>query len=341
MQPQPPVSAMSCRQVVGDDTIRWIGPDAPRDRSQLAAWCETVGPAVVQRADEVSAAPAANRLAVVSWNTHVGGGDVHELLVRLRRGDLTGGAPQQHVVVLLQEVFRRGDGVPGRVAEGLPVPHRIAVNPPEGARRDIREIAASERMSLVYVPAMRNGRDEITPEDRGNAILTTEALGDVAAIELPMERQRRVAIAATIMRRMSRAEPARPLLAVTAHLDTGLALTRGGPFAARRRQADALVNALAYLPAADADVVIGGDFNSWLGDAESAVQDVRRSFPEPAQHERPTWTGAAGIHATLDHMFVRIDDGEPVTRRAPQRFGSDHYPLITTIAWTRTSNRAP
>jgi len=329
MQPQAPAPAASCRQVVGDDSIRWIGPDVARDRSRLAAWCQTVGPVLVHRVDGSSvASDESGELAVVSWNTHVGGGDVHELLVRLRRGDFTGGTPQHRLVVLLQEVFRRGSGVPRRVAEGLPVPHRIASAPAAGARRDVCEIAAAEGMSFVYVPAMRNGRDDADPEDRGNAILTTETLGDVTVIELPMERQRRVAIAAAITPGASWPDR-RPLVAVTAHLDTGLALTRGGPMAARRRQADALVNALALLPTSD--VVIGGDFNSWLGDAESSVQHVRRWFPERVQHEPPTWT-AGGIQATLDHMFVRLEDGGAATRRVPQRFGSDHYPLITTIA---------
>jgi endonuclease/exonuclease/phosphatase family metal-dependent hydrolase len=329
MQPQAPTPAASCRQVVGDDPIRWIGPDVARDRLRLAEWCETVGPVLVHRADGSSAASAgAGELAVVSWNTHVGGGDVHELLVRLRRGDFTGGTPQHRLVVLLQEVFRRGDGVPRRVAEGLPVPHRIATAPPAGARRDVREIAAAEGMSFVYAPAMRNGRDNVDPEDRGNAILTTETLGDVTVIELPMERQRRVAIAAAIMSGASWSD-ARPLVAVTAHFDTGLALTRGGPMAARRRQADALVNALALVPAPD--VIIGGDFNSWLGDAEPAVQHLSRVFPERAEHEPATWRGA-GVEATLDHMFVGLEEGDAVTRRVPRRFGSDHYPLITTIA---------
>jgi hypothetical protein len=36
--------------------------------------------------------PVADRLAIVNWNVHVGGGDVDALLVRLRRGDFTGGA---------------------------------------------------------------------------------------------------------------------------------------------------------------------------------------------------------------------------------------------------------
>ena len=42
---------------------------------------------------------------------------------------------------------------------------------------------------------MRNGEPGVTSEDRGNAILSTLPLSDLTAIELPLERQRRVALA--------------------------------------------------------------------------------------------------------------------------------------------------
>src|SRR4029078_10443630 len=56
-------------------------------------------------------------------------------------------------------------------------------------------------LSLLYVPSMRNGR---AAEDRGNAILATMRLDDLEAIELPLDRQRGVAIAATIRLRARR-----------------------------------------------------------------------------------------------------------------------------------------
>ena len=51
---------------------------------------------------------------------------------------------------------------------------------------------------------MRNGRPPQTDEDRGNAILSTEPLADLTAIELPFEQQRRVAVAATLRSRHGR-----------------------------------------------------------------------------------------------------------------------------------------
>ena len=49
---------------------------------------------------------------------------------------------------------------------------------------------------MVYVPSMRNGPE--LQEDRGNAIVSTEPLIDPIALELPFERQRRVAIGASV-----------------------------------------------------------------------------------------------------------------------------------------------
>ena len=116
---------VSCRSVaadpVNDGAVRWIGPDHPRDRKKLDAWCATVGPVVVDR-PSASTARMPDEVAVVSWNTHVGGGDVAALVRRLRRGDLTGGAPVADFVLLLQEVYRRGPAVPDARTGGVAPP---------------------------------------------------------------------------------------------------------------------------------------------------------------------------------------------------------------------------
>ena len=68
---------------------------------------------------------------------------------------------------------------------------------------DVDDIAERFGLSVAYVPSMRNGpaRDLVAREDRGNAILSTEPLVDVRAIELPFGKQRRVAITALIQPR--------------------------------------------------------------------------------------------------------------------------------------------
>src|SRR5262249_60233255 len=88
---------------------------------------------------------------------------------------------------------------------------------------------------------------------------------------------------------------------VAVHFDTALALTRGGPMAARRRQADALVEALAAAPD---DAVLGGDFNTWLGSRESAFKVVRRAFPEGGDRTTTTWKGPLGLHASIDTLLA-------------------------------------
>jgi len=114
------------------------------------------------------------------------------------------------------------------------------------------------------------------------------------------------------------------------HLDTALALGHGGPFAARRRQAEALVDALTGPSAVP--TVLAGDFNTWRGDGEPALALLRRAFPEtPRMSDGPTWVGPLGIHARLDHVFVRGPVASARVERLASRFGSDHYPLLAIV----------
>ena len=66
---------------------------------------------------------------------------------------------------------------------------------PRRPTTDVRDIAEQFGLSVAYVPSMRNGPATALSEreDRGNAILSTEPLLDVRAIELPFGKQRRVA----------------------------------------------------------------------------------------------------------------------------------------------------
>jgi endonuclease/exonuclease/phosphatase family metal-dependent hydrolase len=185
---------------------------------------------------------------------------------------------------------------------------------------------------------MRNGTTAVA-EDRGTAILSTMPLADLQAIELPFERQRRVALAATVGGATPSGEAWRLRLAAV-HMDTSLAFTRGGPVVARRRQAEALVEALGLDAApnltgsAGIPTVLGGDFNTWLGPKESALDVLRRAFPEtPRAGNASTWRGPLGAHAALDHVFVRGQFRSVTTRRLPGRFGSDHYPLLTVVGF--------
>jgi endonuclease/exonuclease/phosphatase family metal-dependent hydrolase len=304
--------------------ITWTAPPAGRDAEGLARWCQTVGP-VLFRSSAASETRPIDRLAIVTWNVHVGSGRVDDLVHRLRTGEFTAGEPIDDYVLLLQEAYRR-DRVPERIPRGFPAPSRIAARVGRGP--DIDRLAGTGNLAVFYVPSMRNGIAAVDAEDRGNAIVSTLALRDPHVIELPLERQRRAAAVATVTGR-TRAGVAWRLRLANVHLDTALALRHGGPFAARRRQTEALVDALG----SDATIptVLGGDFNTWRGPSEPALAVLRRAFPRtPAAPNLPTWSGLLGIRAQLDYVFVRGVAAAHV-QRLPSRLGSDHYPLLTII----------
>jgi endonuclease/exonuclease/phosphatase family metal-dependent hydrolase len=296
--------------------MTWTLPAGSSDRAALDRWCAGVGPAVV----EESAPPAeqsADHVTVVTWNTHAGAGDIGALIAELRRGALTG-SPVDEFVILLQEAVRRAADVPTPLPSGAATAGRIAF---DRESFDVVEVARSMRLNVVYVPSMRNGAEA---EDRGNAVLTTLPITSIENIELPFGRQRRVAIAATLT------PPGEPeFRVVDAHFDTALRLGVGGPGAWRRRQADALMNAIrgSALP-----TVVGGDFNTWSGNDEPAVDDLLRAFPVAKdQVIGETWRGPLAMRARLDHMFASGWQGPLDVRRAERRFGSDHYPLYMVV----------
>lgn len=275
-------------------------------------------------------------LAIVSWNIHEDGGDVDDLIRRLRQGEFTGGDPIEAFVLLLQEATRRDGTVPAHVPGGYPVPRSIASH--RGRRGAGVGHFADEGLAVLYAPSMRNGdhRSGDDAEDRGNAIISTLPLLEARLVELPLERQRRVAAAAAV-EVQTRAGVTWHLELVSVHLDTALALLHGGPFAARRRQASALLDALRWSsqPANGHDaIVVAGDLNTWMGGREPAVRLLNEVFPDtPASDRAPTWRGPLGLHATLDHVFVRGAVSASRVTRLPSRFGSDHFPLLTIVSF--------
>lgn len=318
-------SELVCRQVVPPTaTVRWSGPADSRSRSALPGWCATIGP-VVFNARAPSASQAADRLAIVSWNVHGGEGDLDELITRLRRGDFTGGESVVDFVLLLQETYRRGELIPAHVDRRLPMPHRLGRSA-RAPRDDVTAIAERHGLALFYAPAMRNGAGDGDPEDRGNAMASSFAMTDAQVLELPLEHQRRIVPIVTVEGWRSNRTPWRVRIA-DAHFDTGLAIAHGGPFRARRHQAQAVIDALAGRGLA----VAAGDFNTWFGDREPAIASLRAAFPQtPAVDGLTTWRGPLGLHARLDYVFVR-GAGSVVVRRLPDRLGSDHYPLLALL----------
>ena len=330
--------SLACRQVVPPDAVvRWVEPEGRRDRDALARWCNTIGPVLLQPLASQAAPLVTDRLAVMTWNVHVGGGNVADVVRRLRSGEFTGGEPVEHFVLLLQEAYRRDTAVPAQIPRGFPAPGRIAARTGRGP--DIGHIVKDLGVALFYVPAMRNGIASVDPEDRGNAILSTLDLRDPVVVELPMENQRRTAMVATMQAQARDGSPW-TLRVANVHLDTSLAVTRGGPFAARRRQAHALIDALRTQD--DVLTILAGDFNTWWGPTEPALNILRSAFTEtPHTAHMETWRGPLGIHAQLDYIFLRGALASAKVQRLSSRFGSDHYPLLAMVSFALSGRDAP
>jgi endonuclease/exonuclease/phosphatase family metal-dependent hydrolase len=281
---------------------------------------------------------AGDSLAVFSWNMAVGGGDLLSFL-REEAGIVCRGAASRsssrysHVVVLLQEAFRRSADLPPMNDPGLAARGSEHEPHPQGDP-DVVETAARCGLALVYVPSSRNGVDVPgeTRHDKGNAILATLPLSDFVAVEHPFETERKVSLAATIP-----CPGGAWLRVVTAHVEVTSTLHRviltGNQ--TRVRQVAGLIDVLERIAGAEqrrAPVLVGGDFNTWSG-RESALKMLRRTFPES-----PPWDGQStrGPFPT-DHIFFKAaadadGTGELSARLVPgsyrriqNRYSSDHH----------------
>ncbi len=324
-----PSSPAPCRDAgptAPAQVLTWIGPAETREQRALDARCAEVGRPLLPP-PAFAPVPPARRVLVATWNVHDGRGDIRGLVRALRRGSADGPAPDA-VVILLQEVIR-----------SLPAPPALP-----GGRLQVRATGVQDIPAIVselgwhfaYLPGRRNRLRPMgaAAADRGVAILSSLPISDLEAIELPVERQRRVALAGVVHGTATGGRAWR-LRVVSAHLEN-----RPGPrrlwaraAAARTRQAEALVDALALSPTDDAaslPMVVGGDFNVWLGLREDTLRQLRHAFGAfPAEDTRPTMVQNAW---RLDYLFPRLPATMPTThRRLDSAFGSDHYPVVATL----------
>ena len=74
--------------------IRWVTVAPSQEHAAIDRWCSAVGGPT-----RLSAVPApdvpSGPPVIVSWNTHVGAGDLDRLVTDLRSGQLTGGPPDR------------------------------------------------------------------------------------------------------------------------------------------------------------------------------------------------------------------------------------------------------
>jgi len=320
--------------------ISWYGPASISDRRSNEDRLRTVGPPVTARvpAAAFAALRPGDSLAVFSWNMAVGGGDVlsflrEEVGIVCRGPASCSGSRYSHVVVLLQEAFRRSADLPPMIDPALAARKSEHDPHPEGDP-DVVETAARCGLALVYVPSGRNGADapgEIR-HDKGNAILATLPLSDIVAVEHPFETERKVSLAATIP-----VPGGTPLRVVTAHVEVTSTFHRviltGNQ--TRVRQVAGLIDVLDRIGGAEGRriaTLVGGDFNTSSG-WESALRMLRRTFPES-----PPWDGQStrGPFPT-DHIFFKAAPDADVTgelsprlipgsyRRIEHRYSSDHH----------------
>jgi endonuclease/exonuclease/phosphatase family metal-dependent hydrolase len=249
------------------------------------------------------------------------------LIAKLRAGELTGGKPVTHFVLLVQELYRRGDAVPEFDAHDRSA-FAIRARDPKSA--DIDDHAAALGLSIFYAPSMRNGPE--LREDRGNAIISTEPLLDPVALELPLARQRRVTLGAAV--NVQTPDGIKRLELIDAHLEPLSSPKTLWVFKNPRvAQARAILNLLDHPRYTDRSrtfgVVVGGDFNT-----------VRSGADEGAIHLLKRWsTGYSSEDLRDTHMMGRLDYlffnmPKPLsasTRRLDERFGSDHYPVIGNL----------
>jgi hypothetical protein len=304
-----PVPTGSCRSAGLD----WLVPDHTRERARLDAWCAGVGEAAIH-GTPVANAPGTigiEEITFVSWNVHVGNGDVRGFVRDLANGHHTGGRAVHHYVLLLQEAVRT-EGVP-RLDGTASGAARIRAHAPV-APIDIVQISRDLRLSLVYVPSMRNGSSADGPaEDRGNAILSTLPLSEPIAVELPGERQRRVVVVAKVG----------SISVAVIHLDALGGLKRLRLFWTPWMRDTQVRSAAASLP--DGPLVIGADLNTWHGRDELAARFLGQLF-----RATPLTIDREGLGLrVLDYMFFRAGAGRRAHyHQLENRYGSDHRPLV-------------
>jgi endonuclease/exonuclease/phosphatase family metal-dependent hydrolase len=308
--------------LVNTVAVHWFAAPT-EDGPALEAWCRAVGGPIITPAPSAHSGHAPlEDLVVVSWNAHLADGELKTLIDDLRSGALTSGRPVERFVLLLQELYRRGDAVPAFAPTARSAYAIVARNP---HAPDAGEYAEALGLSFAYFPSMRNGA--ALTEDRGNAIISTEPLEDLFALELPFERQRRVAAGATIG--VQTARGVERLHVIDTHLEplaspSSLWVLRNP----RKRQVGALLDLVQQPRFADASLgtIIGGDFNTVQGGVREEAYRRMRAWSTSLASEDPRATHFMG---RLDYVFARLDSGwEISTTRVDRTYGSDHHPVL-------------
>jgi endonuclease/exonuclease/phosphatase family metal-dependent hydrolase len=325
---------------IDDQVIIWKNQASDNDYNKLLSWCQAVGSPVFIKPSHTEKKLTIDNITLVSWNVHVGSGDLDQFISDLQYGHLTNRERVEHFVILLQEAFRQNSTVPIKIPPYARTGNNINITTSEGLRVDIITTARKHKLGLFYVPSMRNGRQENiqNPEDRGNAILSTIPLSHPIAVELPLERQRRTVIAANISG-ITKSKISWRIQLVNVHLEnrtSGLMFFRGF-IIARLNQIPALLKILPEEKIA----VIGGDFNTWFREAqEPTIKHMENPFnrieifTKYDNARTPRKSYSLFPDRLVDYLFFRLPENWFTEKYyVDDNYGSDHYPLVTKISF--------
>lgn len=330
-------SPPSVNRLEGPD-VTWYSHPSPKDRERNSAWCEAVGPPTIVSVPhpDFLAAPS-DTLIVVGWNSWIAGGDLREFM-QTELGLVCGeGGPRLQAgfkpfILLLQEAYQRSTMVPG-VPPDAPVPWRVGPLKRPADALDVVDVARACGLAVAYVPSARNGpeSDGAYGEDKGNAVLSSLPLKDVAAFELPFEAGRKVAVGAEILL----PDRAEHVFVVSVHLDVAstLARTLKTGNRTRERQVLGLLEGLDLHGWSDGASVVGGDFNTWSS-RDAALKTMLESHPDSPPITGETSRGPF----PADHIFFKADPEGAFSlvpfsyRTISDSQGSDHLARFLKIS---------
>ncbi|MFV1981527.1 MAG: hypothetical protein ACC655_10270, partial [Rhodothermia bacterium] len=230
-----------------------------------------------------------------------------------------------------QESLRRSDDIPEDVIAGGLLP-RVGGNAHPGALLDIVQVAERCGLSVFYLPGSRNGADEFAGlyEDKGNAILSTLPLSDLAGIELPFESVRRIVPVATVTTPNGKQVRVASVHVITTPPPWRVIMTGN---TARERQSLGLIDGLEQIESTYGEVstIAAGDLNTY-SNRETALRKLRRYFTaSPPSLGKPTRGPVQADHilfrqsAFFEKEADRIIPGS--YQRVDELYFSDHNPV--------------
>jgi len=250
-------------------------------------------------ATNISAAPASEKIKIVSYNIRWrGGDDLKEIIEQFKSDDRIGGAE----IIGLQEVDRN---------------RKRTAN-----KNTVRLMAESLKMYYAWAAPPAPASKKEAEEETGVAILSRWPMSDVQRIVLPHEGpggRRRVGLGATIQIGQT------PVRIYSLHAETRVSGKK------RLDQVAAVIEDLESHKSKVERAVIVGDFNTWQMGAGDLTEKffTEAKFTTPFDDGTDTWRWMF-VRKQLDWMWLR--GLQTVQHGVARDIGlSDHWPLWVEI----------